>query len=262
LETIMRLKERVALVTGAGGGLGTAIARRLASEGASIVCADRNFQAAENTTLEIVGAGGTAIAHEADVSEYDQCSSQVAETVRIYGRIDIAVNNAGIGLHKLALDTTLEDWERVMRINLTGSFLTAQAAARVMVDQGGGRIIQIGSISGQRGNMGGVAYGASKAAVMHVCKVLAVELSSKGVMINAIAPGPIETGISHHGPSRKAAYASRIPSGTYGTVEAVANAALFLASDECEWMTGHIMNVDGGYAASGLAYDPNEVGQN
>jgi NAD(P)-dependent dehydrogenase (short-subunit alcohol dehydrogenase family) len=125
--------------------------------------------------------------------------------------------NASIALHKLALDTSLEDWERVLRINLTGSFLTAHAAGGRMVEQGGGRIIQIGSISGQRGNMGGVAYGASKAAVMHVCKVMAVELSSKGVMINAIAPGPIETGISSHGPTRKQGYLDRIPTGSYGT---------------------------------------------
>ena len=118
-----------------------------------------------------------------------------------------------------------------------------------MVEQGGGRIIQIGSISGQRGNMGGIAYGASKAAVMHICKVLAVELSAQGVMVNAIAPGPIETGLSRHGPTRKQAYLDRIPTHSYGTVEAVASAALYLASDECDWVTGQILNVDGGYGA-------------
>jgi NAD(P)-dependent dehydrogenase (short-subunit alcohol dehydrogenase family) len=108
--------------------------------------------------------------------------------------------------------------------------------------------------------MGGIAYGASKAAVMHMCKVLAVELSSKGVMVNAIAPGPIETGISTHGPSRKRGYVDRIPTGSYGTVESVANAAVYLASDECQWVTGHILNVDGGYGAAGLSYDPREIG--
>jgi 3-oxoacyl-[acyl-carrier protein] reductase len=179
--------------------------------------------------------------------------------VRRFGRIDIAVNNAGVALHKLALETSLADWERVLRINLTGSFLTAQAAARAMVNQGSGRIIQIGSISGQRGNMGGIAYGASKAATMHLCKVLAVELSGKGVMVNAIAPGPIETGLSKHGPTRRQAYLDRIPTHTYGTVEAVANAALYLASDECTWVTGHVLNVDGGYGGAGVAYDPGEI---
>ena len=128
-----------------------------------------------------------------------------------------------------------------------------------MVEQGSGRIIQLGSIAGQRGHMGGIAYGASKAAVMQMCRVLAVELSDKGVMINAIAPGPIETGISKHGPDRKQKYLSRIPTGTYGTVEAIANAALYLASDECQWMTGSVINVDGGYGASGMVYDQNEI---
>ncbi len=255
----MRLKGKTALVTGAGGGLGGAIAKRFAVEGASVLCTDRDLPRAEATAAAIAAADGTASAFRADIAEAGDCEAQVAETVERYGRIDIAVNNAGIGLHRLALETSLDDWERVLRINLTGSFLTAQAAARRMVDQGGGRIIQIGSISGQRGNMGGIAYGASKAAVMHVCKVLAVELSAKGVMVNAIAPGPIETGISVHGPTRKQGYIDRIPAGAYGTVEAVANASLFLASDDCQWITGHVLNVDGGYGAAGLAYDPAEI---
>jgi 3-oxoacyl-[acyl-carrier protein] reductase len=256
----MRLRNKVALVTGAGGGIGGAIARRFAAEGASVLCTDRDLAKAETTAAAIAEAGGKASAFRADVAMPDDCEAQVGEADRRYGRLDILVNNAGIGLHKLALDTSLADWDRVLRINLTGSFLTAQAAARRMLAQGGGgRIIQIGSISGQRGNMGGVAYGASKAAVMHVCKVLAVELSSQGIMVNAIAPGPIETGISAHGPSRRQNYLARIPTHSYGTVEAVAAAALYLASDECQWVTGHILNVDGGYGAAGLAYDPQEI---
>ncbi|MGI9409132.1 MAG: SDR family NAD(P)-dependent oxidoreductase [Hyphomicrobiaceae bacterium] len=256
----MRLANKSALVTGAGGGLGSAIATRLAGEGASVLCADKDVAQAEKTVAEIVGAGRMASSLAADVSDPAQCEQQVSETIARYGRIDILINNAGIALHRLALDTSLEEWERVLRINLTGSFLTAQAAGRHMVEQGGGRIIQIGSISGQRGNMGGIAYGASKAAVMHVCKVLAVELSGKGVMVNAIAPGPIETGISKHGPTRRQGYLDRIPVGAYGTADAVADAALFLASDECSWTTGTILNVDGGYGAAGLSYDPGEIG--
>jgi 3-oxoacyl-[acyl-carrier protein] reductase len=241
--------------------LGTAISKRFAVEGASLVCADRDGARAEATASAIANDGGSARAFRADVADPVECEAQVAETVRQFGRIDILVNNAGIALHKLALDTSVEDWDRVLRINLTGSFLTAKAAARHMVKQGGGRIIQIGSISGQRGNMGGIAYGASKAAAMHVCKVLAVELSGQRVMVNAIAPGPIETGISRHGPTRKRGYLERIPTQCYGTVDAVANAALYLASDECTWVTGHILNVDGGYGAAGLAYDPTEIGR-
>ena len=250
----------MALVTGAGGGLGNAISMRFAAEGASVVCADRDIGRVEATVAAIEDAGNIASAFEADVSKATDCKAQVTHTVSRYGRLDILVNSAGVALHRLALDTELADWERLLRINLTGSFLTAQASAQHMLTHGGGRIIQLGSISGQRGNMGGIAYGASKAAVMHMCKVLAVELSSHGIMVNAIAPGPIDTGISHHGPSRRHNYLERIPSGHYGSARAVAAAALFLASDECEWMSGHVLNVDGGYAAAGLAYDISEIG--
>lgn len=255
----MRLEGKVALVTGAGGGLGTAIGKRFGAEGAAVLCTDRDLAKAEATAAAITNAGGRARAFRADVADAQHCADQVAETVSRFGGIDILVNNAGIALHKLTLDTSLEDWDRIMRINMTGSFLTAQAAARVMVERGGGRIIQLGSISGQRGNMGGVAYGASKAAVMHMCKVMAVELSERGVMVNAIAPGPIETGISIHGPNRRQRYLDRIPARRYGNVEAVANAALFLASDECDWVTGHVLNVDGGFQTAGLSYDPKEI---
>lgn len=255
----MRLDGKSALVTGAGGGLGGAMARRFAAEGASVLCTDRDMTRAKRTAADIEAAAGIAVPFQADVADPAQCEAQVAETVSSFGKIDILVNNAGISMHKLALDTTLEDWNRVLGINLTGSWLTAQAAARRMVDAGGGRIIQIGSISGQRGNMGGAAYGASKAASMHICKVLATELSGQGVMVNAIAPGPIETGLSHHGPTRKRAYTERIPIGEYGTAEAVANAALYFASDECIWTTGTILNVDGGYGAQGASYDPQEI---
>jgi NAD(P)-dependent dehydrogenase (short-subunit alcohol dehydrogenase family) len=258
---MMRLTGKVALITGAGGGLGTAIAKRFAEEGARLLCTDRDHARATATAAAVSKAGATAYASAADVADPGQCEAQVAEAVRRFGRVDILVNNAGIALHKLALDTSLEDWNNVLRINLTGSFLTAQAAARQMLKQGGGRIIQIGSISGQRGNMGGIAYGASKAAVMHICKVLAVELSGRGVMVNAIAPGPIETGISRHGPTRRQGYLDRIPTRSYGTVEAVASAAVYLAGDDCEWVTGHILNVDGGYGAAGLSYDPDEIGR-
>ena len=256
----MRLRNKAALVTGAGGGLGGAIARRFAAEGARVLCTDRDPARAEATAAAITGAGGQAAAFRADIALPAECEAQVAETVRRFGRIDIAVNNAGVSLHRLALDTSLEEWQRVIDINLTGSFLTAQAAARRMVAQGGGRIVQIGSISGQRANMGGIAYGASKAAAMHLCKALAVELSGQGVMVNAIAPGPILTGLSHHGPTRRQGYLDRIPTGDYGTPEAVADAALYLAGDECRWVTGHVLNVDGGYGAAGLSYDASEVG--
>ena len=246
---------RVALVTGGSGGIGQATAAALAAAGHRVAVGySANREAAEKAAAELDG-----MAVQIDVTEPAGVDAAFTEVEQSLGPVDVLVNNAGITADNLLARMSLEDWERVLRINLTGSFLTAQAAARHMVEQGGGRIIQIGSISGQRGNMGGIAYGASKAAVMHVCKVLAVELSGQGVMVNAIAPGPIETGLSKHGPTRRQGYLDRIPTHSYGNVDAVANAALYLASDECDWVTGHILNVDGGYGAAGLSYDPTEI---
>jgi NAD(P)-dependent dehydrogenase (short-subunit alcohol dehydrogenase family) len=133
----MRLRGKIALVTGAGGGLGTAIAKRFAGEGAALMCTDLDAARAEATASAIAMSGGSAQGFRADVADPIQCEAQVAETVRRFGRVDILVNNAGVALHKLALDTSPQDWERVLRINLTGSFLTAQAAARHMLKQGG-----------------------------------------------------------------------------------------------------------------------------
>ena len=255
----MRLENKCVLVNGAAGGLGRAIVERFVAEGAAVMCSDLNADALASQ-VDLLRVGGARVESVvADVGIAADCERQVAETVAAFGRIDVLVNSAGVAFHRLALDMTLEDWERVLRINLTGSMLCAQAAARHMVAQGAGRIVQLGSISGQRGKMGGLAYGASKAAVMHMCKVMAVELSSQGVMVNAIAPGPIETGISVHGATRKRGYLERIPTGDYGNATAVANAALYLASDECEWVTGSVVNVDGGYGGAGLAYDASEI---
>ncbi|MEC7661449.1 MAG: SDR family oxidoreductase, partial [Pseudomonadota bacterium] len=142
----MRLGSKIALVTGAGGGLGGATAIRFATEGAKVVCSDIDLAKAEKTVSMIESRGGTAIAYQCDIADPAQCNAQVEEAITCFGRLDVLVNSAGVSLHRLALDTTIEDWNRVLNINLTGSFLTAQAAANVMLKRGGGRIIQIGSI--------------------------------------------------------------------------------------------------------------------
>src|SRR3546814_498976 len=137
--------------------------------------------------------------------------------------------------------------------------MAAQAAARAMVEQGGGRIINMGSINGQNGATGRAAYGVSKAGLMQLTRVMAVELGPLGVAVNAIAPGPIITDMTHHGPDQRRAYLDRIPMKRFGTPEAVAAAALFLASDDCQWLTGHVLNVDGGFRGAGLIYDLEET---
>ena len=253
------LQDKVALVTGSGRGLGAACAERFAAEGAAVAVADKNPETAAATAKGIEEAGGRAVAIEADVSQPEACEAMVAGAVDAFDRIDILVNNAGVAMHRLFLETTLEEWERVLRINLTGVFLTAQAAARRMVEQKNGRIVNIGSISGQRGGTGRSAYGTSKAGVHQLTRIMAVELAPFGIAVNAIAPGPVRTDITNHGPEQTQAYIDRIPMGDYGTRDAVAAAALYLASDDCTFVTGHVLNVDGGFGAAGLMFSLDEM---
>jgi NAD(P)-dependent dehydrogenase (short-subunit alcohol dehydrogenase family) len=255
----MRLRDKAALVTGAGSGIGQDIALGFAREGARVMCADRNAATAEATAARIREAGGRAASVRADVGVAEECGAQVAATIAEFGRIDVLVNNAGVGFHRLFLDTSLEDWERLLRINLTGQFLTAQAAARAMVAQGSGRIVNMGSISGQRGGTGRSAYGTAKAGLMQLTRIMAVELAPLGVVVNAIAPGPIRTPITNHGPAQEKAYVDRIPAGSYGTPAATTAAAIYLASDECRFVHGHTLNVDGGFGAAGLIFPTDEM---
>ena len=202
-------------------------------------------------------AGGRAVKSIAvDVGEATGGQKLVDYCVREFGRVDILVNNAGIGINKRTLDFPLDEWERVIKINLTGAFLCAQAAGRKMVEQKSGKIINIVSLSGQRGGIGRAAYGASKAGLELLTKVMAVELAELGIHVNAIVPGPIATDVGRtmHNPETVAAYHFLVPQRRYGEPHEIASAAVFLASSESDYVNGHSLNVDGGFQAAGLMY--------
>jgi NAD(P)-dependent dehydrogenase (short-subunit alcohol dehydrogenase family) len=250
----MRFADRVAIVTGAAQGIGREVALGLSREGASVLLADVNLPAAEECAKAILSAGGRAFAHPVDVSDAVQVDGMVAAAVARFQRIDILVNNAGIGHAKPVLETTLEEWNRVLAVNLTGQFLCAQAVARVMLRQGRGRIVNVASISGERGGVGRAAYGAAKAGLILLTKVMAVELADQGIAINAVSPGPTETEQVRqvHDAATRAAYHRLLPMKRYAVPREIAEAVLFLASEEASFVCGHVLNVDGGFGAAGL----------
>ena len=252
----MKLTNKGALVTGAGRGIGKTIALRFASEGAAVVVADVNGEWAAATAGEIRASGGKAHSIRLDVTQPVEVEAAVKEATAAFGRLDVLVNNAGVGLTKLMIDTSLEEWDLVLRVNLTGVFLCSRAAARVMMVQGGGRIINLASLSGQRGGTGRAAYGASKGGVTALTKVLAVELAPHGINVNEIAPGPVNTEMTAvtHDEATRQAYHALIPMRRYAERDEIAAAAVFLASAESSFINGHTLNVDGGFQSSGLMF--------
>lgn len=252
----MRLKDKKAIVTGAGRGIGREIAVRLASEGASVVVADIDPCTSAVVADEIRAIGGCATAFPVDIGDERQVGAMVAEAVSLFGRLDILVNNAGIGHVKPFLGILPDEWNEVIRINLTGTFFCSQAAARHMVENRSGKIINIASISGERGGVGRAAYGAAKAGVILMTKVMAVELAQKGVHVNCVSPGPVHTLQSEqfHDALTREAYLHSIPSHRYGEAREIADAVIFLASKESSWVHGHVLHVDGGFSAAGLMF--------
>ena len=250
----MRLQNKVALVTGGARGIGFAIAKALAREGAVPVIADINEVAARDALAKLGRPDGVALG--VDVADQASVQAMVQAMVARYGRLDILVNNAGIGGNTPFLDITPEEWNRTISINLTGAFFVAQACAREMAKQRSGKIVNIASLSGQRGGHGRAAYGSAKAGLELLTKVMAVELAEYGINVNNIAPGAIETEMAKfaHDQATRAAYNYLIPMTRYGTPEEIADAAVFLCSDESRYVHGHTLNVDGGFRAAGLMF--------
>lgn len=250
----MRLKDKIALVTGGARGIGLACARAFAREGAAVVIADVNGDGARASADEIAKTGARTLALAVNVADPASVQAMVAAVIEKFGRIDILMNNAGVGGNTPFLETSLEDWNRIVSINLTGAFLVAQGVAREMTKSGGGKIVNIASLSGQRGANGRAAYGSAKAALELLTKVMAVELAPHNINVNNIAPGAIETEMAKfaHDAATRAAYNYLIPMTRYGTPDEIADAAVFLCSDEARYVHGHTLNVDGGFREAGL----------
>lgn len=243
---LQRLKDKVAIVTGASRGIGKATAMALAEEGAKVVVNyANNSQAADGVVKEIREAGGEAIAIGADVSELEAVEAMFKAVMDKWGRIDILVNNAGITRDTLLLRMKLEDWQKVINLNLTGVFLCCKSASKIMLKQKSGKIINISSVAGIMGNPGQANYSAAKAGVIGLTKTLAKEFASRGVTVNAVAPGFIETDMTQGLQAEEILKA--IPLNRYGKPEEIAGMIRFLSADRAsDYITGQVFNVDGG----------------
>jgi 3-oxoacyl-[acyl-carrier protein] reductase len=240
------LSGKVALVTGASRGIGRAIACRLGEQGATVIAAARADHAAE-TVQAIRAAGHPADAVTLDVTDAAAVEKLPGDIVSRHGRLDIVVSNAGIARDQLLMRMKREDWDAVLATNLTATFLLVQAAIRPMLKQRGGRVIAVGSVVGQTGNAGQVNYAASKAGLTGFAKALAREVASRGITVNVIAPGLIDTDMTRAlAEKTQADWAAQVPLARLGTVDDVAAAVCFLASDEASYITGHVLAVNGG----------------
>jgi NAD(P)-dependent dehydrogenase (short-subunit alcohol dehydrogenase family) len=252
----MRLQGKHAVVTGGARGIGLAISKALAREGAAVALADINLDGAKTAAVSVSAQGARTVPVEVNVADPVSVAALIKTLLQTFGRIDILVNNAGVGGNTPFLDTTLEEWNRIIGINLTGAFMVAQAVAREMAKSGGGKIVNIASLSGQRGGNGRAAYGSAKAGLELLTKVMAVELAPYNINVNNIAPGAIETEMAKfaHDTATRSAYNYLIPMMRYGTPEEIADAAIFLCSDEARYVHGHTLNVDGGFRSAGLMF--------
>lgn len=244
----MDLKGRVAIVTGAGRGLGWAIAKRLADEGASLVIADINWESAREKAELLKKMGREAIGIKVDVSKADEVNNMVKQVLEQFGGIDILINNAGIlGPYLPVEEYPEEQWDQVIAVNLKGTFLCCQAVIPIMKKQGKGSIVNIASVAGKEGNANMAPYSASKGAIITLTKTLGKELATAHIRVNAVSPALLETEMTQSmTPEQRALLTSKIPMGRLGKPEEVAAVVKFLVSDEASFVTGQCYDISGG----------------
>jgi NAD(P)-dependent dehydrogenase (short-subunit alcohol dehydrogenase family) len=244
---------QVALVTGAGRGIGRATARRFLEEGWRVALLDIDAPLLDAAMAELAAPDAT-LALPCDVAQAAGIQAAVRRAGGHFGRLDALVNNAGIAVFKPILETTEEEWARVMAVNLTGPFLATNAAAPIMAEGGGGAVVNVTSISGLRASTLRVAYGTSKAALAHLTKQQAVEFAALGIRVNAVAPGPVDTAMAKavHTPEIRKDYHDTIPVNRYGLETELAATIVFLCSDRASYITGQVIAVDGGFEATGI----------
>jgi len=252
-STTTAAPSRVALVTGAARGIGFATAKRFLADGWSVALLDMDDDGLR-AAIDALGSPGRTLALHCDVGDADSISRDVAAVGTRFGRLDALVNNAGIAVFKPLMETTPDEWHRVLEVNLSGPFLMTQAAVPLMRDSGGGAIVNITSISSLRASTLRVAYGSSKAGLAHLTKQCAVELAALGIRVNGVAPGPVDTAMAKqvHTPAIRADYRDAIPLARYGLEEELAEAIFFLCNDRASYITGQILAVDGGFDAAGI----------
>lgn len=250
---MQRFEGKVALITGGGSGLGRASGIRIASEGGSVAIADTDPEGGQESCRLIEEAGGKALFAEADVTSAEDNERVVAETVKAFGRLDVLFTSAGVGAGGTVVETTEEHWDRVLDLDLKGVFLSSKYAIPAMRETGGGAIVHVSSIGGERG-MWGASFCAAKGGVINLTRSIAIAHARENIRVNCICPGYIATPIIQgilDDPEKLAAVSERHPMGRIGTAEEVAAAVAFLASDEASFITGATLAVDGGYLAAG-----------